>query len=392
MTLFFLKQRTYMSAMMQKEEGATPQASHSESKGPWDIPGSGDSSKAGGGKPAAPSASGGDDDAKSANPWEPQSASSGRARGPSLEEIFRRGGGKGGGFSGLPPRANGKSWWPMIAGGLIAIWILWTSIHRLDQQEEGVVTFFGKYSRTVGSGISFTLPAPIEQMQKVDALQVRTTSIGSASSKSENLVLTKDQNLMDIAFDIRWSIKSPELYLFQLDDPNATVQEIGESAMRAELANFDYNEAVGVARGTIEAQVKQRMQAILDEYRSGIAISSISIRQSDPPEEVKAAFREVNSAQQRRERYLNQARAYASQVTELAAGQTTEFDKIYEQYRQAPEVTRRRIYYETMEQVLSKADKTIVESGNVTPYLPLPELKRRAAAASESTVTVSGKQ
>lgn len=392
MTLFFLKQRTYMSAMMQKEDGGAPQASHNESKGPWDIPGSSDSGKTGGGKPAAPSASSSDDDGKSNNPWEPQPASGGRSRGPSLEEIFRRGGGKGGGMGGLPPRANGKSWWPIIAGGVFAIWILWTSVHRLDQQEEGVVTFFGKYSRTVGSGISFTLPAPIEQMQKVDALQVRTTSIGSASSKSENLVLTKDQNLMDIAFDIRWSIKNPELYLFQLDDPDVTVQEIGESAMRAELANFDYNEAVGVARGTIEAQVKQRMQAILDEYRSGIAISSISIRQSDPPEEVKAAFREVNSAQQRRERYLNEARAYASQVTELAAGQTAEFDKIYEQYRQAPEVTRRRIYYETMEQVLSKADKTIVESGNVTPYLPLPELKRRANAASESTVTVSGKQ
>jgi membrane protease subunit HflK len=320
MTLFFLKRRTYMSAMMQNEDGGAPQASHNESKGPWDLPGSGDRvGKAGGGKPAPHAASAGDDDAKSANPWEPQGASSGRTRGPSLEEIFRRGGGKGGGFGGLPPRANGKSWWPMIGlGGLIAIWILWTSIHRLDQQEEGVVTFFGKYSRTVGSGISFTLPAPIEQMQKVDALQVRTTSIGSASSKSENLVLTKDQNLMDIAFDIRWSIKSPELYLFQLDDPKATVQEVGESAMRAELANFDYNEAVGVARGTIEGQVKQRMQAILDEYRSGVAISSISIRQSDPPEEVKAAFREVNSAQQRRERYLNEARAYASQVTELS--------------------------------------------------------------------------
>jgi modulator of FtsH protease HflK len=392
MTLFFLKQRTYMLLMMQKEEGATPQALHNESNGPWDLPGSGDNGKAGTGKPAKPTMSDGDDVAKPANPWEPQSTSSGRSRGPSLEEMFRRGGGKGGGFGGLPPRANGKSWWPIVAGGLLAIWVLWTSIHRLDQQEEGVVTFFGKYSRTVGSGISFTLPAPIEQMQKVDALQVRTTSIGSASSKSENLVLTKDQNLMDIAFDIRWSIKSPELYLFQLDDPDVTVQEIGESAMRAELANFDYNEAVGIARGTIEAQVKQRMQAILDEYRSGIAISSISIRQSDPPEEVKAAFREVNSAQQRRERYLNEARAYASQVTELAAGQTAEFDKIYEQYRQSPEVTRRRIYYETMEQVLSKADKTIVESGNVTPYLPLPELKRRANAASESSVTVSGKQ
>lgn len=396
MTLFFLKRRTYMLAMMQNEDGGAPQASHNESKGPWDLPGSGDNggsgSRAGGSKPSKPAASAGDDGAKPSNPWEPQGAPTGRTRGPSLEEIFRRGGGKGGGFGGIPPRANGKSWWPIITVGFLAIWILWTSIHRLDQQEEGVVTFFGKYSRTVGSGISFTLPAPIEQMQKVDALQVRTSSIGSANSKSENLVLTKDQNLMDIAFDIRWSIKSPELYLFQLDDPAGTVQEVGESAMRAELANFDYNEAVGVARGTIEAQVKQRMQAILDEYKSGIAISSISIRQSDPPEEVKAAFREVNSAQQRRERYLNEARAYSSQVTELAAGQTAEFDKIYEQYRQAPEVTRRRIYYETMEQVLSKVDKTIVESGNVTPYLPLPELKRRAKAASDSTVTVTGKQ
>ena len=392
MTLFFLKQHTYMSGMIQKEEGETPQALLNESKGPWDLPGSGDNGKASAGKPAKPTMSDTDDGAKPANPWEPQGVATGRSRGPSLEELFRRGGGgKGGGFGGLPPRADGKSWWPLIVGGFLAIWIVWTSIHRLDQQEEGVVTFFGKYSRTVGSGISFTLPAPIEQMQKVDARQVRTTSIGSANSKSENLVMTKDQNLMDIAFDIRWSIKSPELYLFQLDDPDATVQEVGESAMRAELANFDYNEAVGVARGTIEAQVKQRMQSILDEYRSGIAISSISIRQSDPPEEVKAAFREVNSAQQRRERYLNEARAYASQVTELAVGQTTEFDKIYEQYRQAPEVTRRRLYYETMEQILGKVDKTIVESGNVTPYLPLPEIQRRAKAAETETVTVTGK-
>jgi modulator of FtsH protease HflK len=391
MTLFFLETPSYMSGMMNTEDGGAPQASHNDGKGPWDLQGGG---SAGGRRPSQPTADseGGGDRGRPSNPWEPQGPQQGRPRGPSLEEIFRRPGGGGGGWGGLPPRANGKSWWPLILGGLALLWIGWTSIHRLDQQEEGVVTFFGKYSRTVGSGISFTLPAPIEQMQKVDALQVRTTSIGSANSKNENLVLTKDQNLMDIAFDIRWSIKSPELYLFQLDDPNSTVQEVGESAMRAELSNFDYNEAVGVARGAIESQVRQRMQAILDEYQSGISISSISIRQSDPPEEVKAAFREVNSAQQRRERYLNEARAYASQVTELAAGQTTEFDKIYEQYRQAPEVTRRRLYYDTMEQILSKVDKTIVETGNVTPYLPLPEIKRRAAAASDDSVTVSGKQ
>lgn len=378
--------------MMQKEEGGTPQALHNDSKGPWDFGGADGGAKSGGQKPSSRPTGSTDEGPKVSSPWEPQESNAGRQRGPSLDEIFRRSGGKGGGFGGLPPRANGKSWWPIIVGGFVALWVIWTSIHRLDQQEEGVVTTLGKYSRTVGSGISFTLPAPLQQMQKVDALQVRTTSIGSANSKSENLVLTKDQNLMDIAFDIRWSIKSPELYLFQLDDPDSTVQEVGESAMRAELSNFDYNEAVGVARGTIEAQVKQRMQAILDEYKSGIAISSISIRQSDPPEEVKAAFREVNSAQQRRERYLNEARAYASQVTELAAGQTTEFDKIYEQYRQAPEVTRRRLYYETMEQILGKVDKTIVEAGNVTPYLPLPEIQRRAKATETDTVTVTGKQ
>ena len=158
--------------------------------------------------------------------------------------------------------------------------------------------------------------------------------------------------------------------------------------MRAELSNYNYNEAVGMARGTIESQVRNRMQSILDEYQAGISISSISIRQSDPPEEVKAAFREVNSAQQRRERYLNEARAYASQVTELAAGQTAEFDKIYEQYKQAPEVTRRRLYYETMESVLGKVDKTIVEPGNVTSYFPLPAVQPKVAP---NEVAVTGK-
>ena len=382
--------------MSKKIDDQTPNKLEMEGKGPWDAP----TPPTGRGSKSKPETSADPEqqEPKSGprNPWEPDaggdtSGNTGRQRGPSLEDLLRRtggGGSGGGGFSGLPTRPNGKSWWPILIGGFVLLWIAFTSVHRLDQQEEGVVTFFGKYSRTVGSGISFTLPAPIERMQKVDALQVRTTSVGSANTNSENLVLTKDQNLMDIAFDIRWSIKSPELYLFQLDDPQTTVQEVGESAMRAELSNYNYNEAVGMARGTIESQVRNRMQSILDEYQAGISISSISIRQSDPPEEVKAAFREVNSAQQRRERYLNEARAYASQVTELAAGQTAEFDKIYEQYKQAPEVTRRRLYYETMESVLGKVDKTIVEPGNVTSYFPLPAVQPKVAP---NEVAVTGK-
>lgn len=384
--------------MSKKIDDQAPNILGMEGKGPWDAPTPPNSDKPGKAKSGpAPDASGADEGPPKEgprNPWDPDVADEarapGRQRGPSLEDLLRRAGAGGGGgnFSGIPRRPNGKSWWPVIIGGFFLLWVAFTSVHRLDQQEEGVVTFFGKYSRTVGSGISFTLPAPFERMQKVDALQVRTTSVGSANANSENLVLTKDQNLMDIAFDIRWSIKSPELYLFQLDDPNGAVQEVGESAMRAELANFDYNEAVGVSRGAIQAQVKQRMQAILDEYRSGISISSVSIRQSDPPEQVKAAFREVNSAQQQRQTDINNARAYASTVTERAAGQTAQFDKIYEQYKQAPEVTRRRLYYETMEQVLSKVDKTIIEPGNVTSYFPLPEARPKALP---NEVVVTGK-
>jgi modulator of FtsH protease HflK len=390
MTLFFLKQPSYMSGMMKNEDGGAPQASHNEGKGPWDFPGDGD--KAGGRKPAQPASSDSAEEGKGkpANPWDAQGASSGRPRGPSLEEIFRRpGGGKGGGWNGLPPRADGKSWWPVILGGVAVLWLGWTSIHRIGPEQEGVVTLFGSYSRTVAPGISFTLPAPIEKLEKVDTQAIRTTSIGSERANAENLVLTRDQNLVDMAYDIRWSIRDPELYLFQLDQPETSVQEVAESAMRAAVANFDLIQTIGGSRSEIEAQVRQRMQAILNEYRSGVLIQSISIRESDPPAEVNDAFREVNASQQRRESYLNEARAYASRVTELAAGETAEFDKIYEEYRQAPEVTRRRLYYETMEQVLGKVDKTIVESGNVTPYLPLPEIQRRSSPSNE-TVTVTG--
>jgi modulator of FtsH protease HflK len=177
-----------------------------------------------------------------------------------------------------------------------------------------------------------------------------------------------------------------------MDKPETTVQEVAESAMRAAVATFDLNQAFGSSRGEIETQVQSRMQAILKEYNSGVNIQRVTILQSDPPAEVNDAFRAVNAAQQRRESYLNDARGYASRATETALGETAEFDKIYEQYKTAPNVTKRRLYYETMEQVLSKVDKTIVESGGVTPYLPLPEIRRRAEKAPEEGLTVTGKK
>ncbi len=375
---------------------ATPM--NNDNKGPWDFgTGDGDATPPKKGadkakdKPAANSAP--EEPKRPSNPWEPQSSNGTKPRGPSLEDLFRKGGGggKGGGWSGLPPRANGKSWWPLIAGGLALLWISWTSVHRLDSQEQGVVTLFGKYSRTVGSGIAFTLPAPIEQMTKIDTQGIRRTTIGKPNASDDNLVLTKDESLIDMSYEVGWSIRDPEQYLFQIDQPTKTVEEVAESAMRAAVANFGLNQAFGSGRGEIEAQVRQRMQAILDEYRAGIRVQRVTILQSDPPAEVNDAFREVNAAQQRRESYLNDARGYASRVTELAMGEVAEFDKIYEQYKTAPEVTRRRLYYETMEQVLGKVDKTIVD-GNVQPYLPLPELRKSRPASAPEPVVVTGKK
>jgi modulator of FtsH protease HflK len=377
------------------DQGATILAA--DGKGPWDQPSSDGGSKAknGTGKAASPVS----DDAQESkpgprNPWEPTVVEGGkRQRGPSLEDLLRRtGGGKGGGFGGMPKRADGKSWWPIIAGAIALLWLVFTSFHRLGPEQEGVITQLGKYSRTVGPGIQFTLPAPFESIEKVDTKQIQTTAVGSAKASSENLVLTRDQSIIDMAYDVRWSIKDPKLYLFQLDNADGTVKEVAESAMRAAVANFDLTQAIGPGRGAIELEVRRRMQQVLDEYRAGVLVQSISIRQSDPPAEVNDAFREVNAAQQRRESYMNDARAYASRVTELAIGETAEFDKIYVQYKEAPEVTKRRLYYETMEQVLGKVDKTIVETGGVTPYLPIPEFKSRPATPKDEPVTVTGKK
>lgn len=388
--------------MTKKIDDATGSVMAVDGKGPWDMPGSDDPQKDSrpGRRPSAAQGtqqpSGSDKPTGPRNPWAPGEDETPRGkkqRGPSLEELLRRstGSGGGGGFGGLPTRPNGKSWWPLIVGAFVVIWLMWTSMHRIGAEEQGVVTQLGKYNRTVGAGITFTLPAPFERLEKVDTQQIRTTAIGSPKSSSENLVLTRDQNIIDMAYEVRWSIRDPQMYLFQLENPDETVKEVAESAMRAAVANFDLTQAIGPGRSDIENQVRQYMQQILNEYRAGVLVQGIAIRQADPPAEVNEAFRKVNAAQQQRQSNLNNARAYSRQITERALGETAEFDKIYEQYRLAPEVTKRRLYYETMESVLGKVDKTVVETGNVTPYLPLPEVKRRSETPAKP-ITVTGDQ
>jgi membrane protease subunit HflK len=253
---------------------------------------------------------------------------------------------------------------------------VFTSIHSIAPGERGVVMQFGRYSSTLGPGVGFTLPSPIDRVKKIDVENIRTVDLGSATG--EDLMLTGDQNLIDIAYTVRWNIRTPELYLFQLAEPDETIKQVAESAMRAVISGVTLTDAMGDKRADIEIQVADVMQRILDGYRSGIQIQGVAIKQADPPDAVNDAFKQVTAAQQDAKSYINQANAYALQITAKAQGESTAFDKVYEQYRLAPEVTRRRMYYETMEQVLGKVDKTIIEAPGVTPYLPLPQVQKES--------------
>ena len=341
-----------------------------DKKGPW--------GPSGGDEPPS------DPPGKGSGPWNepprrrrPDAPSFGNVT--SLDEFLRRGrarfGGNGGGGGGLTsgPRRPFIMW---ALGGFLALWLVSTTMHRVAPEERGVVTRLGRYSHTLGPGIGFTLPAPFDRVQKIDVENIRTIDLGS--STSETLMLTGDQNIIDIAYSVRWNIRDPELYMFELAQPDETIQEVAESAMRAVMSSVSLNDAIGEKRGAIEAQVSETMQKVLDGYRAGVLIQGVAIKQADPPSAVNDAFKEVTAAQQQAQSYVNDARAYALQLTAKAQGDATAFDKVYEQYRLAPVVTRRRMYYETMERVLSKVDKTIIEAPGITPYLPLPEVQRRA--------------
>jgi membrane protease subunit HflK len=339
-----------------------------DTKGPW-----GPTSSDGGEPPAA-------DDGGPSGPWGETPRRRGRSSGggSAFEDFLRRGrarfgGGRDGG-GGLPAGpSRSLAIWGVV--GFVLLWLIFTSTHSISPGQSGVVTTLGRYSRTIGSGVSLTLPSPIERVKKVDVQTIRSIDMGS--SNADDLMLTGDQNLIDLAYSVRWNIRTPELYLFQMAQPDETIREVAESAMRAVVSQVSLNDAMGDRRAEIESRVADNMQRILDSYRSGVQVQGIAIKQADPPEAVNDAFKRVTAAQQQAQSFINNANAYSLQLHQKAQGEATAFDKVYEQYKLAPGVTRRRMYYETMEQVLSKVDKTIIEAPGVTPYLPLPEVKKR---------------
>jgi membrane protease subunit HflK len=334
--------------------------------GPWGSGGGGDDGGSGNG-------SGGGDGPR--NPWGEPS----RGRKPrsgnvtSLDEFLKKGRDR---FGGGWPAAGGRPYWLYGLIAFLALWVVFTSVHRISPQERGVVTTFGYYERTIQPGIGFSWPAPIGRVQKVDVENIRTITIPDTNA-NENLILTGDQNVIDLAYSVRWNIKDPQRYLFQIAEPEQTIREVAESSMRAVVARVSLDDAIGAGRSEIEQSVEQNMQQLLDDYGAGIRIQGIAVNQSVPPAAVNEAFLQVSAAQQQAQSYMNSARAYALQITAKAQGDAASFEKVYAEYRVAPEVTRRRMYYETMERILARVDTTIVEAPGITPYLPLPEIQRR---------------
>ncbi len=354
-------------------------------------------------------------------PWGqgPQGGGQGGGPGPDIEELLRRGqdrfrraarrgGGGGGGFGFGNMGAGG-----LIAAGLIVL-VAWlaTGVMIVAPAEEGVVTRFGAYDRTHGPGFTLHWPWPIEAHYTPDIAQVRQADIGFVDLGGDrkrdipidSLMLTGDGNIVDVDYSVLWFINNSANYLFNIQNPEGTVRAVAESAMR-EVAGQASLEQMRQERERIATEVQVIAQAVLDEYQAGIVVQEVIMRESDPPPEVLDAFRDVEAAQQDRERARNEAEAYTNQIVPRAQGEADRiiqeaeayreriiaeadgeaqrFLAVLEEYRNAPNVTRQRLYYEAMEEVLGTTDMIIVDegaSGGIVPYLPLSELERSSGS------------
>lgn len=338
----------------------------SKPKSPWGGGGDGNDDKG---------ESGGSDDAGPRNPWAQPPGGPRRAKPTALDDLLKRargGGGRGpgGGFQ-LPGGGNTRTLWGLGTGLVVIAWLLLTSFHTIGTQEIGVVTYFGRYSGTLSPGIRMTLPAPIAAVQKINVTGIQTFAFPDANDSAPNLVLTGDGNLVDLSYSVQWNIADPQKYAFELDRPDDAVKATAETAIRAVVANSTLDEVLGAGKLEIQTKVAEAMQKILSDYQSGIHIVSVALNNAAAPSQVSDAFKDVTAAQNERQSNLTQARGYALQVVANAQGEAARFNGYYAQYKLAPDPTRRRMYYETMETILPKTNKTIVEPRGIAPLLPL---------------------
>ncbi len=362
------------------------------------------------------------DDFKSrgGSPWgtPPGGSGNGSGRGPrppDVEEIIRKiqdsinkilpGGGSGGAKS--------------IIVGAVVLALIWVAsgLYRVLPDEQGVVLRFGKFVKTTQPGLNYHIPFPIESVQTPKVTKVNRMDIGFRSERDsgftsggvadvpeESLMLTGDENIVNIDFSVFWVIKDAGNFLFKIQDPQGTVKAAAETAMREVIARSNIQPILTEGRSKIEIETQEIIQNILDEYTSGIQVTQVQTQKADPPDQVIDAFRDVQAARADMERSKNEAEAYANdviprargeaakilqaaeaykkEVVAKAEGEASRFVSIYNEYVKAKEVTQERMYLETMEKVLADIDKVIIDKNSgsgVVPYLPLPELTKKKA-------------
>jgi len=355
-------------------------------------------------------------------PWgqAPQGGGPRRGGTPNLEEILNRGRDS---FQGGIPGGR----WALI-GGVLAIMAFWAanSIYTVDPQQVGVELRFGKPKPDLASpGLHFML-WPIDSVEKVNVTEnqteigtVPTSATRRNGQRDEGTMLTSDQNIVDVKFSVLWSVANPIEYLFNVRDPEDMVRSAGESAMREVVGRRPAQAIYREDRAGIAVEVQQITQRILDDYKLGVRVGQIAIENVAPPADVADAFDEVQRAEQDQERFQEEARqysntllgdargqaaqmredaaAYKNRVVQEAEGQASRFTSVYDEYAKAPQVTRERMFLETMEQVLGSSQKVIVDKSagsGVVPYLPLPELKPNSGItptpSTSTTTTTSG--
>jgi len=315
----------------------------------------------------------------------------------------------------LPGGNFGSRGFALIVAALVALWGF-SGFFRVEPDELGVVLRFGKYVRDAQPGLRYHLPYPIESALTPKALRVNKIDIGMRTVDDirrgttirdvpeESLMLTGDENIVDVDFSVFWVVKAAGVsdFLFNIQNPEGTVKAVAESAMREVVGRSLIQPILTGARQTIEGAVQDIMQKTLDHYGAGIQVSQVQLQKVDPPAQVIDSFRDVQAARSDAERAQNEAQTYANrvipeargkvaQITQAAeayreqtvaeaTGQASRFLKVYDEYKKAPDVTRKRMYLETMERLFAGTDKIILNSGaangaGVVPYLPLNELK-----------------
>ena len=314
------------------------------------------------------------------------------------------------------PGGSAKGGKPLILG-LIILVIIWAAsgLYRVLPDEQGVVLRFGKYTTTTQPGLNYHIPYPIETVLTPKVTKVNRMDVGFRSERDtgfsstavadvpeESLMLTGDENIVNIDFSVFWVIKDAGKFLFKIQDPPATVKAAAETAMREVIAKSKLQSILTEGRSKIEIETQEIAQSLLDEYESGIQITQVQTQKADPPDEVIDAFRDVQAARADMERAKNEAQAYQNdviprargeaakilqaaeaykkQVVAAAEGEASRFLAIYTEYAKAKVVTQERMYLETMEKVLANIDKVIIDrkTGGVVPYLALPELTKKS--------------